>query len=327
MRSPALRTAALRNLSLRTAALRTTVGVAEPATDPERYVGAGTGVEEGGDGGAERGLLEAPGEDGGQDGCQGNGVDELYGPAGLAVPSITGPAVLLRHGRSESNESGRCGGWQDAPLTPEGEHQAREAALNLARSGLMPDSIHTSMLTRAITTAQVVADELGVDEDRIVRTWRLNERNAGALEGLTRQEMIDGFGRKEMKRWRRNFDVRPPALDPEDPRHPLNDRRYRGIPADVLPDGESILDATRRLLPYWHGPVAADLEAGKCVLVVGHAHLFRGLRGHLEQMSDEALRAIPVENGSAQAYWFAGRCRVLLRRELACPSQQVLVGG
>lgn len=251
----------------------------------------------------------------------------LSTPGGLLAPNVTGPVVLLRHGRSELNELGRCGGWQDAPLTAEGERQAREAARCLARFGMVPDAIHTSMLTRAVATAEIVAGELGLEEDRIRLTWRLNERNAGALEGLTRDEMEDRFGRKAMKRWRRNFDVRPPGLDGDDPRHPVHDLRYRGIPEDELPSGESVFDACRRMLPYWHGPIAADLDAGKCVLVVGHAHLFRGLRSHLEQLSADALRAAPVENGSAQAYWFAGRCRVLLRRQLATPTRRLLTTG
>lgn len=196
-------------------------------------------------------------------------------------PRTLGPLVLLRHGTSQANVEGRVAGWQDSPLAPEGGGDARRAADRIRAAGLVPDTVYASLLTRARHTAAIVATSLDLPPGRVRATWRLNERHAGAFEGLTRDEMTARFGRDAVRSWKHGFDTRPVPMDRDDRRHPVHDPRYDDVPRDLLPSGESASDVLARVLPFWTTAVHGDLAAGRTVLVVTHDRVLRVLMGHL----------------------------------------------
>lgn len=225
--------------------------------------------------------------------------------------NLLGPLVLVRHGSSEWNKSGRCTGWQDVPLSPKGVRQARELGSILDEAGAAPDVVHTSVLQRASATAEVIVESMGPKRPPIHQSWRLNERNGGATEGLTKVDMVETYGRKVAKSWKRSMTVRPPALATDDPRHPRNDPRYGDVPPEELPAGESLGDVLERALPYWHGPIAADLLAGKSVLVVTHGDLIRAILHHLGAIAEADLRTLAVPNASARTLYLGDTCSVV----------------
>src|SRR5579859_4133808 len=163
--------------------------------------------------------------------------------------------ILLRHGESEWNLSNRFTGWHDVGLSETGFAEARAAAALLAEAGLRPDVVHTSLLRRAIQTADLVLDEMGLCWLPARRSWRLNERHYGGLQGLNKQETAERYGAEQVRLWRRSYDVPPPALGLEDERHPRFDARYRTLAPDLLPACESLKDVIARMLPYWHDAI------------------------------------------------------------------------
>ncbi len=196
-------------------------------------------------------------------------------------PGTLGPLVLLRHGTSRANVEERVAGWQDAPLAPRGEDDARRAADLLRAAGLSFDTVYTSRLNRARRTADLVVGSLGLRPDRVRATWRLNERHAGAFEGMTRAEMTERFGRDPVRAWKHDVNVRPVPMERDDPRHPVHDPRYDDVPRELLPSGESAADVLARLLPFWTAEVHRDLAAGRTVLIVTHDRVLRVLLAHL----------------------------------------------
>jgi len=209
-----------------------------------------------------------------------------------------GPLLLLRHGTSRANIEGRVAGWQDSPLAPEGERDARRAAGAIRAAGLAPDTVYTSRLTRSQRTAGIVTTVLGLPPDRVRATWRLNERHAGAFEGLTRDEMTVRFGRDPVRSWRRGYDAPPVPMDRDDPRHPVHDPRYDDVPRDLLPSGESAADVLARVLPFWTTVVHGDLAAGRTVLVVTHDRVLRVLLAHLAGGG-----VSPLDDGPGRVPW------------------------
>ena len=192
-----------------------------------------------------------------------------------------GPLLLMRHGTSRANLEGRVAGWQDTQLAPEGESDARRAAERIRAAGLVPETVYASRLVRARHTADIVARSLEIPPDHVRTTWRLNERHAGAFEGLTREEMFVQFGRDPVRSWKHGTDVRPVPMGRDDPRHPAHDPRYGDVPRELLPSGESAADALARVLPFWTTDVHDDLAAGRTVLVVTHDRVLRVLMDHL----------------------------------------------
>ncbi|MGO9558678.1 MAG: 2,3-diphosphoglycerate-dependent phosphoglycerate mutase [Acidimicrobiales bacterium] len=214
--------------------------------------------------------------------------------------------VLLRHGESAWNAENRFTGWVDVDLSKLGESEAQQAGeLLLAEreaSGLDFDKVHTSVLTRAVRTANITLDVLGRSFLPVERNWRLNERHYGALQGLNKAETAERHGADQVALWRRSYDVPPPPLPANDPGHPATDPRYRLVPRSVLPASECLADVVRRLLPYWEDAIAPDLLNGMTVLVVAHGNSLRALLKHLENVSDDDIVGINIPTGVPRVY-------------------------
>jgi len=215
------------------------------------------------------------------------------------VPTL----VILRHGESTWNAENRFTGWTDVDLSPRGEDEAREAGrLLAAEAGLEVDSVHTSVLTRAVRTANLALDEMGRSYLPVRRHWRLNERHYGALQGLNKKETAERYGAEQVKLWRRSYDVPPEPVGRDDPNHPANDPRYRGVPRSALPATECLKDVVRRLVPYYEDAIAPELIAGKAVFVVAHGNSLRALVKHLESISDEDIPGLDIPTGFPKVY-------------------------
>lgn len=210
--------------------------------------------------------------------------------------------ILLRHGQSTWNLENRFTGWIDVGLTEQGEEEARSAGRLMAEEGLRPDIIFTSVLERATGTADLALAEAGWTDIPTRRDWRLNERHYGALQGLDKKATADRYGADQVLKWRRSYDVRPPALEPDDPGHPSQDDLYAGIPAGELPGTECLADVVDRMLPYWFDEIAPELEAGKTVLIVAHGNSLRALVKHLDGIGEEEIVGLNIPTGIPLVY-------------------------
>ncbi len=210
--------------------------------------------------------------------------------------------VLLRHGESAWNAEDRFTGWTDVDLSPRGEAEAEEAGRSMVAAGIDVDVVHTSVLVRAVRTANLALDELGLGWIPTERHWRLNERHYGALQGLNKKEIEAKHGAEQFKAWRRSYSTPPPPLDPDDPRHPRFDPRYRQLPPDVLPPTECLADVVARMLPYWHDRICRDLVRGRRVLVSAHGNSLRALIKHLEGISDTDIVDLEIPTGAPRVY-------------------------
>ncbi len=210
--------------------------------------------------------------------------------------------VLLRHGQSEWNQQNRFTGWMDIDLTAQGIAEGRRAGQFLREAGLSFDFAYTSLLKRAIRTLWVVLDELDLLWLPVEKTWRLNERHYGALQGLDKAEMVDRYGKEQVFLWRRSYSVQPPALAPDDPRHPRFDPRYAQVDLAVLPATESLEDTLRRVLPCWQGEILPRLRAGQRVLVVAHGNSLRALIKYLDGIADEDVPGLSIPTGIPMVY-------------------------
>jgi 2,3-bisphosphoglycerate-dependent phosphoglycerate mutase len=205
--------------------------------------------------------------------------------------------ILLRHGQSLWNLENRFTGWEDADLSDRGRMEASQAGTVLAEAGVLPDIVHTSLQTRAIRTAQLALDELGLLWLPVRRSWRLNERHYGALQGKDKKQTAEEHGLDQVKIWRRSYDVPPPPLDLDDPMHPRFDVRYRDLPSDLLPATECLKDVVERMVPYWYDSIVPDLAAGLTVLVAAHGNSLRALIKHLDGISDEDITGLELPTG------------------------------
>jgi 2,3-bisphosphoglycerate-dependent phosphoglycerate mutase len=205
--------------------------------------------------------------------------------------------VLVRHGQSEWNHLNLFTGWFDADLTEQGQAEARAAGVALGDAAIEPDVVHTSMQVRAIRTANLALDELHRLWLPVRRSWRLNERHYGDLQGKDKKQTTDEFGAEQVKIWRRSYDVPPPSVAEDDERHPRNDPRYADLPPDVLPASECLKDVVERMLPYWYDDIAPDLKAGKTVLVAAHGNSLRALVKHLDGISDDDIAELNLPTG------------------------------
>jgi 2,3-bisphosphoglycerate-dependent phosphoglycerate mutase len=223
---------------------------------------------------------------------------------------MTGTLVTLRHGQSTWNALNLFTGWHDVPLTELGAAAARAPGRIMAAEGLTFDLCHTSVLTRAVVTANLALDAMGLVWLPVQRHWRLNERHYGALQGLDKIATAQQHGAAQTHLWRRSFDVPPPAVGEDDERHPANDPRYRRIPADALPGSECLQDVVARVLPYWYDVLVPQLLAGLDLLVVAHGNSLRALMMHLEGIATDAIAEVNIPTGVPRRYTFDDHLRV-----------------
>jgi len=210
--------------------------------------------------------------------------------------------VLLRHGQSMWNLENRFTGWTDVGLTDLGQHEAHTAGQQLRDNGFAFDVAYTSVLRRAIKTLWIALEEMSSEWVPVYRSWRLNERHYGALQGLNKAEMAAQYGEVQIKIWRRSYDVPPPALDLDDERHPRFDRRYNSLVPDELPRTEALKDTVTRMMPYWHTTIAPAVRAGQRVLVAAHGNSLRALVKYLDKVSDEAIPELNIPTGIPLVY-------------------------
>lgn len=210
--------------------------------------------------------------------------------------------VLLRHGESTWNRENKFTGWTDVPLSEKGSDEAGEAGRLMTDEGFEFDVVHTSLLVRAIQTANIALGVMGQSWLPVRRHWRLNERHYGALQGLNKKDTAERLGKEQVFEWRRSYDVPPPPLDLDDERHPRHDRRYRNLPPDVLPATECLKDVVERMLPYWHDVIVPDLRNNKTVLVVAHGNSLRALVKHLDHITDEDIPGLNIPTGIPLVY-------------------------
>ena len=205
--------------------------------------------------------------------------------------------VLLRHGQSTWNLENRFTGWTDVPLTPQGEAEARQAGQLLKAQGWIFDRAFTSYLRRAVKTLDLVLEELNQEWIAVEKSWRLNEKSYGALQGLNKSETAAKYGEEQVNIWRRSYDVPAPALDPQDPRSPYNDVRYRKVARELLPLTESLLTATTRILPYWKESIFACLLKENNLLVAAHGNSLRAIIKQVKNLSDAEIMQLNLPTG------------------------------
>ena len=210
--------------------------------------------------------------------------------------------VLVRHGESVWNQENRFTGWTDVDLNDRGRQEGREAGRLMTAEKFEFDVAHTSVLKRAIRTLWTALDEMDLMWIPVYRSWRLNERHYGALQGLNKAETAAKHGEEQVKIWRRSYDIPPPPLTPDDPRHPSHDRRYAGLSRTEVPVTESLKDTVARFLPYWHDAIAPDIRMGKRVLITAHGNSLRALVKYLDNVSDHDIVEVNIPTGIPLVY-------------------------
>jgi len=229
--------------------------------------------------------------------------------------------VLVRHGESAWNKENRFTGWTDVDLSERGKFEAREAGQVLKEGGYTFDVAHTSVLKRAIRTLWTVLDEMDLMWIPVYRSWRLNERHYGALQGLNKAETAEKFGEKQVKIWRRSYDIRPPELTPDDPRFPGHDARYAALTPAELPLTECLKDTVARFLPLWHETIAPEIQAGKKVLIAAHGNSLRALVKYLDNVSEEDIVELNIPTGMPLVYELDDNLKALNRYYLGDPEK------
>jgi 2,3-bisphosphoglycerate-dependent phosphoglycerate mutase len=214
---------------------------------------------------------------------------------------MTHTLILLRHGHSDWNEKNLFTGWVDCRLSEKGLREAARAGELMAEHGVLPDVVYTSLLSRAIQTANIALDTADRLWIPVVRSWRLNERHYGALQGKDKQQTLAEYGPEQFQLWRRSFDVPPPPIDDSNEFSQAGDVRYAGIDGDV-PATECLKDVIDRLVPYWTGTITQDLAAGKTVLVTAHGNSLRALVKHLDGISDDDIAELNIPTGIPLVY-------------------------
>ncbi|MCZ2075289.1 MAG: 2,3-diphosphoglycerate-dependent phosphoglycerate mutase [Bryobacteraceae bacterium] len=210
--------------------------------------------------------------------------------------------VLLRHGESIWNKENRFTGWTDVDLTEKGRQEALEGARAMKEAGLEFDVAYTSVLKRAIRTLWIALDAMDLMWIPVHRSWRLNERHYGALQGLDKGETAAKFGEDQVKIWRRSYDIPPPRLEKSDSRYPGNDPRYSGIPEQELPLAECLKDTVNRFIPHWHEVIAPDVMSGRRVIIAAHGNSLRALVKYLDNISDKDILELNIPTGMPLVY-------------------------
>jgi 2,3-bisphosphoglycerate-dependent phosphoglycerate mutase len=227
--------------------------------------------------------------------------------------------VLLRHGESQWNLENRFTGWTDVDLSPKGVSEAHESARLLKQDGYAFDVAFTSVLKRAIRTLWIVMDDMDLMWIPVHRSWRLNERHYGDLQGLDKAETAAKFGEPQVKVWRRSYDVPPPPLRPDDPRHPGRDARYASLAPSELPLAESLKDTVARFLPYWHETIVPALREERRVLIAAHGNSLRALVKYLDAIPDAEIVDLNIPTGVPLVYKLDGDLKAVNRYYLGDP--------
>lgn len=240
--------------------------------------------------------------------------------------------VLIRHGESEWNKENRFTGWTDVELSQKGRKEARQAGQLLKNQGYSFDKAYTSVLKRANHTLDGVLLELGETDIPVTRSWKLNERHYGALQGLNKAETAAKYGDEQVHEWRRSWDVRPPLLDSDDKRNPVLDPLYKDVPADELPLGESLKDTVRRVVPFFESDIVPEIKTGKNVVIAAHGNSLRALVKFLDHISDDDIAGLDIPTGVPLVYeldddmnplrhYYLGDPEVIRAREEAVKNQ------
>jgi len=229
--------------------------------------------------------------------------------------------VLIRHGESTWNKENRFTGWTDVDLSEKGAAEAREGGQALKKEGYLFDIGYTSVLKRAIKTYNIVTEEIDQMWLPVVRSWRLNERHYGGLQGLNKAETADKYGEAQVKIWRRSYDIPPPALTADDERYPGKDPRYADLAPSDLPLTECLKDTVARFLPFWHETVAPTVKSGKRVLVVAHGNSLRALVKYLDNISDADIVELNIPTGMPLVYELDGDLKPIKSYYLGDPEK------
>lgn len=229
--------------------------------------------------------------------------------------------VLIRHGQSRWNEQNRFTGWTDVDLSAKGRQEAKEAGGVLKAGGYTFDVAYTSVLKRAIRTLWIVLDEMDLMWIPVHRSWRLNERHYGALQGLNKAETAAKFGEAQVKIWRRSYDIRPPELTEDDERYPGRDPRYRELGKSDLPLTECLKDTVARFLPLWHSTIAPAIQKGQKVLIAAHGNSLRALVKYLDDVSESDIVELNIPTGMPLVYELDQKLRPLDRHYLGDPEK------
>jgi 2,3-bisphosphoglycerate-dependent phosphoglycerate mutase len=226
---------------------------------------------------------------------------------------MTGTLVLLRHGESEWNAKNLFTGWVDVDLSPKGREEALKGGRLMREADLLPDVLHTSVLRRAITTAAMALDEADRHWIPVRRSWRLNERHYGDLQGKDKAAVRDKYGEEQFMLWRRSYDTPPPPLPDDSEWSQAGDPRYAELAPEILPRTECLKDVVARLLPYWYDAIVPDLRAGQTVLVAAHGNSLRALVKHLDGIDDESIAGLNIPTGIPLRYDLDDQLRPVTR--------------
>jgi len=229
--------------------------------------------------------------------------------------------VLVRHGESAWNKENRFTGWTDVDLSDKGREEAKEAGVVLKAEGYTFDVAYTSVLKRAIRTLWTVLDEMDLMWIPVHRTWRLNERHYGGLQGLNKAETAEKFGENQVKIWRRSYDVPPPELTADDERFPGRDPRYKSLSKQELPLTECLKDTVARFLPYWHETIAPSVKSGQKVLIAAHGNSLRALVKYLDNVSEQDIVELNIPTGMPLVYELDDNLKPLNRYYLGDPEK------
>jgi 2,3-bisphosphoglycerate-dependent phosphoglycerate mutase len=228
---------------------------------------------------------------------------------------------MLRHGQSTWNQENLFTGWVDVDLTELGEEEARRGGRALLDAGVLPTVLHTSVLIRAIRTAVLTLEECGRQWIPVRRSWRLNERHYGGLQGLNKAQMAERYGNEQVHLWRRSYDVPPPPIEPGSRWDQSDDPRYASITSEIVPGSECLADVVDRMLPYWFDALVPDLRAGEVVLIAAHGNSLRALVKHLEGISDEDIPGLNIPTGVPRVYDLDADLRVRSAEYLGDPEE------
>lgn len=229
--------------------------------------------------------------------------------------------VLVRHGESVWNQENRFTGWQDVDLSEKGRAEAAKGGKSLNDKGFKFDVAYTSVLKRAIKTLNFVLDEIDQVWLPVHKDWRLNERHYGALQGLNKSETAARHGEDQVKIWRRSYDVMPPAMENNDPRHPSHDPRYKNVNPSLLPSTESLKETVARFLPLWNETIAPKIKTGQKVLIVAHGNSLRALMQHLENMTPDEIMGVNMPTGIPLVYELDKDLKVIRKEFVGDPEE------
>ncbi|PID88297.1 MAG: 2,3-diphosphoglycerate-dependent phosphoglycerate mutase [Bacteroidia bacterium] len=210
--------------------------------------------------------------------------------------------VLLRHGQSEWNQLNLFTGWTDVDLTEQGKNEAKQAGVVMQEEGFSFDIAYTSVLKRAIKTLHIALETMDLHWIPVVKSWRLNEKSYGALQGLNKAETSEKYGADQVLQWRRSYDVRPPLIEETDERHPNFDKRYADLSETEKTPGESLKDTYARMLPFWHDEIAPAIKSGKQVIIAAHGNSLRSLVQYLDKMSEADILKLNIPTGVPLVY-------------------------